>query len=502
MTSVHDHRESPHAMSRQTAVGARLSDVLGSALANAPFLRWLTPETLVQLESENGLISTWWCGNTIKAASQSRRGSTRKPELLTTVTPGGSQGLSPTAMAIEIPESMVLRSRLALPNMSARDTADALALEARRLSPFPADELVWNATCEENPADSPPFSIRSLMQAPVKPAEWTIVLASRRQIAQWIANVNAERARAASPEVWVVSGLRQPLVLPGFGEVHRLRQQTKGRRWGLLLALTALTLIGTIAVTPTLQLRSRAVQASANFEVLSISATNAVNQRDTVVKNIAELTALGSLTAQSLDSVWLLAKVTDLMPNNTHLQSLTAVLVPGGAPGSAKITVSGQTDNTAELMQRMSAAEGVSAVKAPISANRPAGSSKEVFTIEFVVTSQRPVSAGTDAGSAVSSQGPVTNQTPPTTALQTPMGVPGLAAPASVAPSSTSAPVAGAVPTSSVTAASVPAAPVPTAPVTTPPGAGRPSGSGGSTTQAPAMFNPRDARQGLQGVKP
>lgn len=493
MTSVHDHRESPPAMSGQTAAGVRLPDLLGRALANAPFLRWLTPETLVQLESENGLISTWWCGNTIKAASPSRRSSTRKSQLPVSLTSGSSRGQSPDAMAVEIPESMVLRSRLALPAMSARDTSDALALEARRLSPFPADELVWNATREESPADRLPLFIRSRSQSPVRPADWTIVLASRRQIAQWIATINAERTRAVSPEVWVVSGLRQPLVLPGFGEEQRLRQQAKGRRWGLLLAVTALALMGTIAVTPTLQLRSRAVQASSSFEDLSKSAATAVNQRDAVVKNIAELTALGALTAQSLDSVWLLAKVTDLMPNNTHLQSLTAVLVPGGAPGSAKITVSGQTDNTAELMQRMSAAEGVSAVKAPISANRPAGSSKEVFTIEFVVTSPRPVGAGTDLGGAAAGQGPITAPPAPTTLLQPAMALPGSAASTSAAPSSPMTPAPG---------ASMPNTPVLTTPALTASGTAMPATSAVTTPQAPPGLNPRDARQGLHGVKP
>ena len=52
----------------------------------------------------------------------------------------------------------------------------------------------------------------------------------------------------------------------------------------------------------------------------------------------------------------------------------------------SKIRLTGQTTNTADLMQKLSAYPGLRDVKAPSAATRPLGANKESFTIELELT--------------------------------------------------------------------------------------------------------------------
>ncbi|TWO67925.1 PilN domain-containing protein, partial [Caenimonas sedimenti] len=348
----------------------------------SPLLSWLTPAVPVRLDRPDG-SHVFWLASADGLA------------------PWPGQAPASPFRATEIPEEHLLVRRIMLPALSESEIRQAVALDVAAASPFAAEDLVWA------------YSTRRAANGMV---EAQVVLASRRQVS---ALAGPAAGAGAAPEAWAWQPPFAPAVLPGFGEARREAAARRGRRLAFGLVLCALILAAAAAMTPVLQLRMRAVEANRAMEALVKRTEPALKQRAALTEALDAGNALGEMLAQRSQPLLVLDLLTQALPDDTSLLGLS---MQGN-----KITINGMTGNAAGLMQLLSAHSQLRDVKAPTAATRPLGSSKDLFTIEFVLATP-----GAAAGAAL-----------PAASASAPAGT----ATASAAPAPpASAPAAGAAP--------------------------------------------------------
>lgn len=317
-----------------------------------PWLDRLTPHLPVRVLLADGTEADWRRDGPLRPATQIEGPNSRSDAGLT---------------AIEYPEDRLLRRQLTLPDMSAVDVAEAAELDAVTASPFRSDDLVWGHRCK-------PLASGML--------QVDIVLASRRQVQQYLETLGARLAGRKHPEGWAevwsfVDGAA-PVVIQGFGESRRTRLLSR-QRWVLagLLGLAWCLLMG-IAITPTAQLRLRAIEAVGAFDALQQKTAPLVAKRESLSKTTDQLRAMDEVLAERVRAVEIMGLLTRALPDDSSLLNLQ---IQG-----SKIRLAGQTSNTADLMQKLSAYPGLVDVKAPSAATRSLGANKESFSIELELT--------------------------------------------------------------------------------------------------------------------
>lgn len=344
------HLRSPHAAS------ARFVAWLAGTKARGGLLRaWASPGEAVSLLHPDGSQSVW-------------QGGARLDE---------APAKAPKFVAIELPEDLVLRRGLVLPRMTQADGAEAVLLEVRSNNPFEVQDLAWGSM------------VRDLESGQKHVA---LALASRRHVAQFIQDRWPELAAAArQPEVWALSEHGLPVVIQGYGEVHRLHDASIERRWNWVLASVALALAMMVAITPTVQLRFRALEAAQAFEMVLRRVAPLVRKRDELAALNDKARALDQIAAERVDPAAVIEYLTQVLPDDTYLYSLDIQ--------KTKITASGHTVDASALLQKLSADPRLKNVKAPMAVTRQPGATKEAFVIEFTMDS-RPASPGPVAGAA------------------------------------------------------------------------------------------------------
>lgn len=333
-------------------VGASLGQ-----LHNHPVLAWITPQLPVRLIEADGSQSLW-VGGRKQQATQTALQSAR-------------------FTAVELPADLALSRSLVLPPLSERDLRDALALDVRDSNPFDPSELVWGYRRAVGPAG----------QLKVATA-----LASRRQVIQHLQVAAPELADSAALEVWVLADEGAPVVLQGFGEAARARRAARGRLLAFVLITTAVMLATAMAVTPTMQLRIRTLQAVDAYRALQQRAAPAVAQREALVRGREDLSNLQEVVNDHVEPLVAIEMLTQLIPDDTWLQR---VQIQG-----TRFTLSGQTPNAAALMNSLSGNPGLRDVRAPAPATRVPGSTRESFVVEFTAALnllRRPVAAAGQA---------------------------------------------------------------------------------------------------------
>ncbi|WP_235491952.1 PilN domain-containing protein [Paracidovorax avenae] len=308
-----------------------------------PVFAWLTPEAPVRVIHPDGRQSVW----TGQGRSSDRTGTAKPP-----------------FTALELPEDLVLRRALALPPMTATDVAHASSLEARSISPFPAGDLAWGHCAHWLPAGN---------------VRVDLVLVSRRQIAQYMAD-RTDVLAGAEPEVWVRAADGDPIVLEGYGEGLRKAHAMRWRRTGLALLGTIGLLLLLIAVTPSLQLRERALEAAQSYGEVAQRVAPVVQQREALMQSAEKLNQLSELVSSRIEPLKVLDRLTQLLPDDTALQSFRLQ--------GAKVTIVGMTANASALMQILGNEAGFKEVRAPSAATRMGNSGKESFAIEFMLDPQ------------------------------------------------------------------------------------------------------------------
>ena len=334
-----------------------------------PLLSWLTPSLPVVLIHPDGGQSTWH-GN--RAAGKPPAGQSAK--------------VRSDFIALELPPDLVLSRTVRLPaGMGRADIHDALALQARTFSPFPVEDLVWASN------------------AGPQQGEHVLVLASRTQVEQYVQDWRQQspvNSSAELPEVWVGVGAQKYVALPGQGLQRRLRRIARQRNVGYALVLSMVAVLAAMAVTPTVQLRMRALQASAAYEDVVRRTAPVVRDREQVVLASNKLNALAEILGERIEPLRVIDTLTQVLPDDAAVQALQLV--------GTKVSLSGQANDAAQLMQKLGEQPGIREVRAPAAATRLSNSNKESFSIEFVVdpkvfgTPRSPMpAAGLPAGPGV-----------------------------------------------------------------------------------------------------
>lgn len=276
-------------------------------------------------------------------------------------------------VALELPEEILLRRQLTLPAMPDEAVNQAVRLDVLGHSPFAADDTVWAHAAQ--PGSTGLLSVH-------------IVLTSRALVARHIDQAAARLGRPAHMlEVRVLAGQPvQRLTLPGYGEARRRAHERWMARAVWALLTVTLALAGALAVTPTLQLRARALDAADAYAALAKRAGPTLGQREELVRRSTQLQELNALVTESAQPLQVLETLTKALPDDTWIQMLQ---LQGN-----KVTLTGQAPNAATLMRELGALPGVRDVKAPSAAIKPQGAPKEVFTIEFTVDGTKFGKAG------------------------------------------------------------------------------------------------------------
>lgn len=370
-------------------------------LQRLPPLVWLAPLPAVRVLHADGR-ETLWLGDRHQEADARQRQAA-------------------PFVAVEIPREEHLEIQVRLPPMPAKDRQEALALELRMASPFDPADTVWGwreATRDGNPA-------------PV-----TAVLASRKAV---LARLEAQAqvlGPRATPEVWAFDSQGRPVLLQGFGEGARQRLAARGRGQVYGLLLLALLLVAALVLTPTVQLKLRAMQAVRALAALEQQLAPVLAQREALVKAQGQRDALREQMAERIEPLAVLDLVTRAVPDDTWVQRLQ---VQG-----SRLTLSGPTPDTAALMNRFSGLPQVRDVRSPMAATRTQ-SGRENYTIELTLLPEalRPTATG-----AVASLQPAQAQAsaPAVTATAASAAAVSASAPAA-AQAAASAPASAAAPT-------------------------------------------------------
>ncbi|MDD2545115.1 MAG: PilN domain-containing protein [Burkholderiaceae bacterium] len=306
-------------------------------LPDSACLSWLTPDLPVRVHHAHGTEAVWRGGRAL--------GAFPKPVAFE---------------ALEIPDDLLLRRTLAMPDLAPAQIAEAVALEIHSASPFAPEDTVGG------------FASRA---APAGGLHIDIVLASRKQLSAYVEAQQARLKVPATAEVWAFSPAGAPVTLPGWGEARRTGQAVLRRRLGYGLLASALALACAIAITPTAQLRLRAIEAVYAYDDVFARTKPLVGQREVFVRTVEELDTVRGLLTERADPLKVLELLTRVLPDDTSLQTLQLQ--------GLKVTLLGLTANAAALMQLLGSQEGIKDVKAPSAATRNPGATAEVFNIEF-----------------------------------------------------------------------------------------------------------------------
>lgn len=323
-------------------------------LAEASWLENLAPSVPVRLLRPDGLEA--WVANPEEPA---------KP------------GMAPArarALAVELPEDRVLRRRWTLPAMPVEAAREAVVLDLEGRSPF-----------------EPGATLQVFTLSPEADGRWQVeaALSARSTVEEFVAERVAvlPGRRAEEVEPWIArpAPLRGWWVLPSPAG-RRREIARRGMRRGIMAVLALAAGLGlAAALSPSWQLRGRALQAQQAFQALQRQAEPVLAQRVLLNQLTERLSGLEALRHGRVDPIDLLAELTGALPDDTHL---TAWALEG-----RKVRIEGQTDNAAQLMRLIDAHPRFQDVRAPIAAVRAPGQAKESFTLEFGIEPPAAASA-------------------------------------------------------------------------------------------------------------
>lgn len=229
------------------------------ALAQTRLLAWLGPNLPVRLLRADD-STVLWTGSALIASSKG--------------------ALAAEFDAIEIPENLVLRKWLSMPSLADSAIAQAVELEARAAAPFAPGDLIWGARTVPSGTSG-----KNLVE---------MVLVSRRRINQYLDEKQRTREvpSGQQPEVWILASDGSPIVMAGWGEQRRAKKATRQRVIAYALIALAMVLAGLVAITPSLQLRARSLDANSAFEALQRETAQSSAKRESFTRSVDRLDVL------------------------------------------------------------------------------------------------------------------------------------------------------------------------------------------------------------------
>lgn len=275
---------------------------------------------------------------------------------------GHAPAKQPPFTAIELPEGLILRRALSLPDLPNAQIQDAVALDLMSSSPFQADDIAWGYVQTANEAGG--VQIHS-------------AFASRTQIAQYLSSAAAQHAWPSdSSEVWVFApGSVQPIIFQGYGETiaEHARNQRRLRAGAALVLLAALVIAA--AITPTLQVRHQAIQADQAYHQLQAQTSQLSEERAQFTKALDSVAQIKSYNEQRINPLEVLELLSDVLPKDV---SVIGLKIEGQI-----VELTAEADNAAAVIQTLGELENFAEVRTTRPVQQVAQANKERFTVEM-----------------------------------------------------------------------------------------------------------------------
>lgn len=317
-----------------------------------PPLKWLEKEPVVQVLRADQSLALW-------------DGEKLHPQSGSAGKAAGEGGEPPQAYAVELPEDLILRRSLTLPRLPQQQIMDAVWLDISNSNPFAEEDVVWGF------AQQPEGEYLRLDAA----------MASHAQIGNYLQQVQTRRKDwpVAQSEVWALGGSGTPIVFTGFAEHVRqdLINRRRGKNWLMLGALALL--LGAVLVTPTLQLRSKALQADDAYNRLVEQAAEATAERDAFTRMMEDLEVVKTAQASRVNALEVLNQLTRSLPADVSINNFRLE--------QGKVELSATADNAAAIMQLLGDMDEFSEVSSSGAVTRNPIVDKENFSVELTVAS-------------------------------------------------------------------------------------------------------------------
>lgn len=277
-------------------------------------------------------------------------------------TSAGSQKMPAAYSAILVGSDQVLVRTLLLPSMPSKALRGAVELDVYTMSPFAADQTLWAYAARGGEATAG--------------QKVDVVITSRDLVEQAILAHGSQRAANPESEVWLQAPAG-PIMLPGFGEQRRLRREARQRIWLFSGLIVIAGLVAALAITPTAQLRLRALDAASQFTKLAKDTSEVAARRQTMMAEVESVAELIKLQQQQLDHMRLLAMLTQLLPDDTAVQRIQFK--------GTKLIVNGLSDNASAVVSTLANEPGFREVRLPSAVTRVSRTSKESFVLEAMI---------------------------------------------------------------------------------------------------------------------
>ncbi|MDO4706359.1 MAG: hypothetical protein Q4A98_09170 [Comamonadaceae bacterium] len=304
--------------------------------------------------------------------------------------PGGAATSAVAARAVQLPETLLLRRNLQLPDLPDAQVRDAVALDIFSSSPFEQDDVAWGYVQTRTGTG----------------LQTMAAFASRAQIAAYLT-----QALSASPaswpaehsEIWALpvhaGEAVQPIVLQGYGEglAEQARRRRRVKAWTALAVGAAL--LGALALTPTLQLRRQALQADAAYNQLVAQTGRLAEERAALTMALERIAQIKQRQAQRVNLAQVLQFLSTLLPADVSLHALEFAHektegghTPGQESGEGSapmpkpmLKLLGEADNAAAVIQLLSAQAEWVDVRTTQPVQQIPQANKERFTVEMTI---------------------------------------------------------------------------------------------------------------------
>lgn len=327
-----------------SSLGRQLHDAW-QQLLDLPLLRRGMPATRMQVVGAE--TDAWVRGSRLSWHMSARADGHKSPAAYSAILVGSDQ---------------VLARTLLLPSMPSKALHGAVELDVYTMSPFSQEQTLWA------------YAARGAEAGTGQKVD--VVITSRDLVEQAIAVHGFQGADNARPEVWLQAPAG-PIMLPGFGEQRRLKREARQRVWLLLGGVAVVGLVAALAITPTAQLRLRAIDAASQLTKLAKGTSEVAARRQTMMAEAESVAELLKLQQQQLDHLRLLAMLTQLLPDDTAVQRIQFK--------GTKLIVNGLSDNASAVVSTLAKEPGFREVRLPSAVTRVSRTSKESFVLEAMI---------------------------------------------------------------------------------------------------------------------
>lgn len=274
---------------------------------------------------------------------------------------GSDQQVKYDVNAFVLDGDNVLETTLKLPKIDNGSISNAVALHVQSVSPFHTEKTVFSWKMEETRLNGYTISI---------------VIAAKDTINDFLSKIE----RAEEYELWYVNKEKKIYRFSDYGEKRRESIYNKYLALGVFLCVGITLALGVFLVTPTAQMRFRAIEAFHKYQALVDSTKMHVQKKNELIKTGEAARSLSELLTNKTDILKFLVFLTDALPDDTHVLNLEVT--------DLRVKLSGSTGNSNNLMKILGERPEVKNLRAPVPVTRQPGSSQEGFTLEFNLSSE------------------------------------------------------------------------------------------------------------------